>query len=63
MLIRIIFVELSSGWHPQREIQAFRQTIGAFVCHDLRKSNDVVIILVQGRWSHRPPLMYPETKQ
>lgn len=40
-----------------------RQTIGAFVYHDLRKSNDVVIILVQGRWSHRPPLMYPETEQ
>ena len=45
------------------EVQAFRQTIGAFVYHDLRKSNDVVIILVQGRWSHRPPLMYPETEQ
>ena len=39
------------------EVQASRQTIGAFVYHDLRKSNDVVIILVQGRWSHRPPLM------
>ena len=22
-----------------------------------------VIILVQGWWSHRPPLMYPETEQ
>ena len=45
------------------EVQAFRQTIGVFVYHDLRKSNDVVIILVQGRWSHRPPLMYRETEQ
>ena len=45
------------------EVQAFRQTIGAFVYHDLRKSNDVVIILVLGRWPHRPPLMYPETEQ
>ena len=45
------------------EVQAFGQTIGAFVYHDLRKSNDVVIVLVQGRWSHRPPRMYPETEQ
>ena len=45
------------------EVQAFGQTIGAFVYHDLRKSNDVVIVLVQGRWSHRPPLTYPETEQ
>ena len=49
--------------HSTADVQAFRQTIGAFVYHDVRKSNDVVIILVQGRWSHRPPLTYPETEQ
>ena len=42
-----------------------RQAIGAFVYHDLRKSNDVVVILVQGQWSHRPPLIInvPEAGQ
>ena len=47
------------------QVQAFHQTIGAFVYHDLgSKSNDVVIILLQRRWwSHRPRLLYAETEQ
>ena len=40
----------STSYTHRRGSQAFRQTIGEFVYHDLRKSNDV-IILVQGRWS------------
>ena len=45
---RHVAVEICTGTLPQRYKRSAKP---------LARSS--VIILVQGRWSHRPPLMYP----
>ena len=51
------------GYTHNKRIRAFRQTIGAFVYHDLRKSNDAIILVYTRTVVTSSATVYPETEQ
>ena len=57
-----LFVFVVPGRHIDRSNVGSPPVSGAILARAYT-TDDVVIILAQGRWSHRPPLMYPETEQ